>query len=247
MAREYAAGRKTLLGEDRKRSSVTRTGKLDWRSTGSLRLVFLGPPGAGKGTLAALVARDYRIPHVSTGDLFRHEVSQATALGADIREILGKGGLVPDPVTIRIVRGRLAQPDARRGYVLDGFPRTVHQALCLEQFESIDAVVRFKIPDEVVVQRVAGRRICGTCGAIYHVIDFPPKSEGVCDRCGGPLITRPDDSPEAVQNRLRLYRDQTAPLLRFYESRHLLYNLDSSVSPAYSLAQIANIFGRPEP
>ena len=148
MARDYAAGRSTLLGQDPQRSKAHGKGRRNRGSTGSMRLVFLGPPGAGKGTLAALVARDYGIPHISTGDLFRDEVSRGTALGAEVQEVLEKGGLVPDAVTIRIVCERLAQPDARAGYILDGFPRTVDQALFLEQSESIDAVVRFKIPDE---------------------------------------------------------------------------------------------------
>jgi adenylate kinase len=211
-----------------------------------MKLIFLGPPGAGKGTLAALVCKEYGIPHISTGDLFRDAISRETRLGLEVKDIVEKGGLVPDRITVDIVRERLAQTDAQMGYVLDGFPRTIQQAVALEQFESIDAVVRLVIKDEIVIRRLSGREICKSCGAIYNINDSPSKVEGVCNNCGGGLYTRPDDSPESIENRLKVYKNQTEPLVQFYISRNLLFNIDSSISPDYSLAQINNIFDRPE-
>jgi adenylate kinase len=208
-----------------------------------MKLIFLGPPGAGKGTLAGLVSGEYAIPQISTGDIFRDAIKRETELGRKVKEIVGRGDLVPDELTVSLVRERLGQPDAQKGYILDGFPRTIPQAEALEKFQELDAVVNFAIDDELVVQRLSGREICKNCGAIYHVKNMPAKVKGVCDKCGGPLYTRPDDSLESITNRLDVYRKQTEPLIMFYDRRALLKNIDSSKSPEDTRIQIRTALG----
>ena len=203
-----------------------------------MKLIFLGPPGAGKGTLAGLVSKEHGIPQISTGDMFREAIKKETALGKRVKEILGRGDLVPDDLTVSLVRERLSQDDARKGYILDGFPRTIPQAEELEKFQKLDAVVNFAISDDLVVKRLSGREICKNCGAIYHVVNMPSKVKGVCDKCGGPLYTRPDDSLESITNRLQVYRTQTEPLIAFYRGRKLLKDIDSSKSPEDTHQQI---------
>jgi adenylate kinase len=203
-----------------------------------MKLIFLGPPGAGKGTLAGLVSRELGVPQISTGDIFRDAIKRGTELGKKVQEIVGRGDLVPDELTVSLVKERLAQPDAAAGFILDGFPRTIPQASSLEQFQSLDAVVNFTISDEVVVTRLSGREICKSCGAIYHVTNMPAAVKGTCDKCGGPLYTRPDDSIESIRNRLEVYKRQTEPLIDFYAARKLLKNIDSSKSPEDTLVQI---------
>jgi len=206
-----------------------------------MKLIFLGPPGAGKGTLAGLVSADHGIPQISTGDMFRAAIKNETALGKKVKAILASGELVPDDVTVELVKERLAQPDAAKGYILDGFPRTIPQAEALAKFQSLDAVVNFAIDDELVVQRLSGREICKNCGAIYHVTNMPSKVKGVCDKCGGPLYTRPDDSLESITNRLDVYRKQTEPLIAFYRGKKLLKDIDSSKSPEDTHRQIEKV------
>ena len=208
-----------------------------------MKLIFLGPPGAGKGTLAGLVSREYGIPQISTGDIFRDAIKRETELGRKVKEIVGRGDLVPDELTVSLVRERLTQPDAQKGYILDGFPRTIPQAEALEKFQRLDAVVNFAIDDELVVQRLSGREICKSCGAIYHVKNMPAKVKGVCDKCGGPLYTRPDDSLESITNRLDVYRKQTEPLIMFYKKKALLKDIDSSKSPEDTQTQIRAALG----
>jgi len=208
-----------------------------------MKLIFLGPPGAGKGTLAGLVSKEIGVPQISTGDIFREAIKRGTELGKKVKEIVGRGDLVPDELTVSLVRERLAEPDAAKGYILDGFPRTIPQAAALEQFQSLDAVVNFTIGDDVVVKRLSGREICKTCGAIYHVTNMPAKVKGVCDACGGPLYTRPDDSIESITNRLGVYKRQTEPLIEFYAAKNLLKNIDSSKSPEDTLIQIRKVLG----
>ncbi len=203
-----------------------------------MNLIFLGPPGAGKGTLAGLVSKEYSIPQISTGDIFRDAIKRETELGKKVKEILGRGDLVPDDLTVSIVRERLTQPDAQKGYILDGFPRTIPQAEALEKIQKLSAVVNFEISDAQVVERLSGREICKNCGAIYHVKNMPSKVKGVCDKCGGPLYTRPDDSLESIKNRLDVYRKQTEPLISYYGKKLLLKNIDSSKSPEDTLVQI---------
>jgi len=206
-----------------------------------MRLIFLGPPGAGKGTLAGLVSKDHGIPQISTGDMFREAIKKETPLGKKVKEILGRGDLVPDELTVDLVRERLSQADAGKGYILDGFPRTIPQAEALGGFQALDAVVNFAIDDKLVVERLSGRLICRNCGAIYHVKNMPPKVQGVCDKCGGPLYTRPDDSLESITNRLEVYRKQTEPLIEFYRKRKLLKDIDSSKSPEDTHRQIEKV------
>lgn len=206
-----------------------------------MKLIFLGPPGAGKGTLAGLVSKEHGIPQISTGDMFREAIKKETALGKKVKEILGRGDLVPDDLTVSLVKERLSQDDAKKGYILDGFPRTIPQAEALGKFQSLDAVVNFAINDELVVQRLSGREICKNCGAIYHVKNMPSKVKGVCDKCGGPLYTRPDDSLESITNRLDVYRKQTEPLIEFYRKKNLLKDIDSSKSPEDTHRQIGTV------
>jgi adenylate kinase len=208
-----------------------------------MKLIFLGPPGAGKGTLAGLVAKEHAIPQISTGDIFRDAIKRETELGKKVKEIVGRGDLVPDELTVSLVRERLAEKDALKGYILDGFPRTIPQAEALEKFQKLDAVVNFAIDDALVVERLSGREICKNCGAIYHVKNMPSKVKGVCDRCGGPLYTRPDDSLVSIKNRLEVYREQTEPLIAFYRKKSLLRDIDSSKSPEDTHAQIRTALG----
>jgi adenylate kinase len=206
-----------------------------------MNLIFLGAPGAGKGTLATLLSKEYGIPQISTGDLFRAAVKEGSALGKQVQGIMEKGELVPDSLTVELVRERLAKPDAQDGYILDGFPRTVAQADALGDFQKIDGVINFVISDELVIRRLSGRRVCRSCGAIYHEENMPPKKEGICDRCGGELYIRDDDKIDSIKNRLRVYKEQTEPLIAYYRDKGLLREIDSSRSPEHSLEQIKKI------
>jgi adenylate kinase len=208
-----------------------------------MKLIFLGPPGAGKGTLATLVSKKHGIPQISTGDIFRDAIKRETDLGKKVKEIVGRGDLVPDDLTVSLVRERLGQPDTKQGYILDGFPRTIPQAEALQGFQKLDAVVNFAIGDAQVVERLSGREICKSCGAIYHVKNMPSKVKGVCDKCSGPVYTRPDDSLESITNRLGVYRAQTEPLIAYYRQKQLLKDIDSSKSPEDTYAQIEKALG----
>jgi adenylate kinase len=196
-----------------------------------MKFVFLGPPGAGKGTIAKKAEEKYRFPHISTGDLFRKEIAEETDLGKKVQDILASGDLVPDNLTVELVKKRLAEPDTKNGFVFDGFPRTIAQAETLEKITPIDYAVNFGIPEEEVVKRLSGRRIAKKSGRIYHVVYNPPKQEGYCDETGEELIIRPDDREDAVRNRLQVYTRETAPLIDFYEKRGLLVSIDASLSP----------------
>jgi adenylate kinase len=192
-----------------------------------MKLIFLGPPGAGKGTLAAKAMEMLRIPHISTGAIFRAAIAAKSPLGLTVKSIIDAGKLVDDDTTIALVRERLAQQDTKGGYILDGFPRTIPQAEALASFSTVDRVVNFDIPDSAVVERLSGRRVCRNCGANYHVIFQKPKKEGICDLCGGELYTREDDKEEAVLKRLEVYRAQTAPLIEYYRAQGLLIDVDA--------------------
>ena len=192
-----------------------------------MRIILLGPPGAGKGTQAKLLVERLGVPQISTGDMLRAAVKDAAPLGHEAKAFMDRGDLVPDQVIVGLVRERLQAPDCARGYVLDGFPRTVAQAEALEQTLaglglSLDCVLCLEVPDEDLVARIAGRRTCRGCGAMYHVRFSPSKRDGVCDTCGGETHQRDDDREETVWARLRVYAVQTAPLVRFYEGRGLL-------------------------
>ncbi len=192
-----------------------------------MRLILFGPPGAGKGTQARRLAEAYGIPQVSTGDILRQARAEGTELGRKAAEYMDAGKLVPDDLIVGIIEERIAQPDARAGYILDGFPRTIPQAEALEAMlnrrgEKIDAVVSLEVPDEAIVERLSGRRTCPECKAMYHVAFNPPKEEGRCDGCGAALIRRSDDEPAAIRQRLEAFHAQTAPLKAFYRERGLL-------------------------
>lgn len=208
-----------------------------------MKLIFLGPPGAGKGTLAGLVAKDLAVPQISTGDIFRDAIKRETDLGKQVKAIVGRGDLVPDELTVSLVRERLAAPDAAKGFILDGFPRTIPQAEALERFQKLDAVVNFVIGDDVVITRLTGREVCRSCGAIYHVRNMPSKAKGVCDRCGGPTYTRDDDKLESITNRLDVYKRQTEPLVAFYRQRGLLRDVDSSTTPEATMRGVRAALG----
>jgi adenylate kinase len=192
-----------------------------------MKLVFLGPPGAGKGTLAAKAVEFLKVPHISTGAIFRSAMAAQSPLGLKVKAIIDAGKLVDDETTIELVKDRLAQADAQGGYILDGFPRTIPQAEALSSFSAVDKVVNFDIPDLAVLERLGGRRVCRNCGANYHQIFNRPKREGICDSCGGEVYTRDDDRAEAVQKRIEVYREQTAPLIGFYQDKGLLINVDA--------------------
>lgn len=196
-----------------------------------MNLIFLGPPGAGKGTLAAMVKDAYRIPHISTGDLFRAAINNQTDLGKKVKAILDAGDLVPDEVTIEMVRRRLEEEDARNGFILDGFPRTIPQAEALEDFARIDSVINLVVDKETVIKRLSGRRIAKKSGRVYHIHFNPPQVEGICDESGEELIQRDDDRPEAIENRLEVYHSQTAPLIEYYRNKGLLQDVDASPAP----------------
>ena len=197
-----------------------------------MRMVFLGPPGAGKGTIAALAKEYYDIPHISTGDLFRSNIKNETELGLQVKSILASGGLVPDSVTIEMVRNRIAEPDCKKGFILDGFPRTIPQADALAEMTDLDAVVDFQISKEEVVKRLSGRRMCPSSGRIYHIVFNPPKNEGKDDETGEDLIQRPDDKEEAIVHRLDVYTEQTEPLIEYYRKKGLLKGVDASIKPS---------------
>jgi len=202
------------------------------------RIVFLGPPGAGKGTQAAELAKALGIVHLSTGDLLRAAVGQHSALGLEADGYMKAGRLVPDDLVVRILQERLDHPDTAEGFLLDGFPRNLAQAELLEKFVPIGRVVAFEIPEEVLMERLTRRRTCPACHSIYNLATAPPKVEGICDHDGTPLVERPDDRPEAVRTRLAVYLEQTAPLLRYYRDRGELVTIDARGDRATVAARV---------
>jgi adenylate kinase len=207
-----------------------------------MNFVFLGPPGAGKGTLAAAVSALYGIPHISTGEIFRAAIKAQTPLGKKVKAIIDSGALVGDDITVELIRDRLAQSDAKNGFILDGFPRTINQAKQLEKIAKIDCAVNFDINDEAVVERLSGRRVCRKCSHNFHVVFMPPEKENTCTHCGGELYIRDDDKPEAIKRRLEVYRAQTAPLIDFYRSKNLLKNIDAKPATDIILADFKKNF-----
>lgn len=198
-----------------------------------MNIILMGLPGAGKGTQASEIIKKYPIPHISTGDMFRAAIKNGTPLGNEAKSFMDKGELVPDEVTIGIVKERLAEEDAKKGFLLDGFPRTVEQAEALnhmlaESGRKIEAVINIEVQEEELMNRLTGRRICETCGTTYHLVFNPPKVEGICDLDGGKLYQREDDNPETVANRLSVNIKQTKPLLDFYSEQGVLKNIDGS-------------------
>ena len=198
-----------------------------------MKIIMLGAPGAGKGTQADMLAENLHIPHISTGDLFRANIGNKTELGMRAKEYMDRGELVPDSLTVEMLFDRVAADDCKGGYVLDGFPRTIPQADVLkkaleERNDRIDFAVNVDVPDENIVRRMSGRRACPKCGQTYHIEHIPPKKEGVCDKCGTALIQRDDDKPETVQNRLKVYHDQTQPLIDYYDKEGILKTVDGT-------------------
>lgn len=197
-------------------------------------IILLGAPGAGKGTQAQRIVEVYKIPHISTGDMFREEIKGNTELGNLANSFISKGNLVPDDVTIAIVKARLSKDDCANGYLLDGFPRIIAQAEALEVLtheigRELNLVINIEVNEEILVDRISGRRVCKKCGASYHVRNIPPRVEGICDCCGAELIQRSDDNVEALNVRLTHYNNQTKPLISFYEKRNLLKGVDGGI------------------
>ena len=198
-----------------------------------MKIIMLGAPGAGKGTQAKRVAEEFKIPHISTGDIFRANIRDNTELGKKAKEYMDKGLLVPDELTCDLVMNRISEADCKDGFVLDGFPRTIPQADALtkaleEKGMSMDAAVDIEVPDENIIGRMAGRRFCPKCGATYHVVALPPKSEGVCDNDGEKLVIRDDDKEETVKNRLSVYHKETQPLIDYYKKAQILKTVDGT-------------------
>ena len=204
--------------------------------------VFLGPPGAGKGSLAVKVAEDYKIPHISTGDIFRANIKAQTPLGVKVKAIIDSGSLVSDELTFELVKDRLAQDDCKNGYILDGFPRTIPQAEMLDGLVADLKVVNFNIADEIVIRRLSTRRVCKACGANFNVLTLPPKVEGVCDKCGGELYQRDDDKQESILHRMDVYREQTEPLINYYKNKGKITDLDASIETDILLGEFKRLF-----
>ena len=213
-----------------------------------MKIIMLGAPGAGKGTQAKKIAAKYGIPHISTGDIFRANIKAGTELGKKAKAYMDQGLLVPDELTCDLVVDRISQPDAVNGYVLDGFPRTIPQAECLTDAlknlgGQVDYAIDVDVPDENIVNRMSGRRACLKCGATYHIVFAAPRTEGVCDVCGEKLVLRDDDRPETVLNRLKVYHDQTQPLIDYYSKAGVLRTVDGTRSLDDVFAEIVGILG----
>ena len=213
-----------------------------------MKIVLLGPPGEGKGTQAKSISNRYSIPHISTGDIFRKNISENTPLGIEAKSYMDNGQLVPDEVTINMVKDRLQQDDCKNGYLLDGFPRTVHQAEALDNFltereESIDTALLIEVPKEFILERMTGRRVCPSCGASYHIKFNPPTNDGKCDLCGSDVIQRKDDTEETVKERLDVYENQTQPLIDFYKNKKQLSVVDGTQAINEVFESICKILG----
>ena len=213
-----------------------------------MKIIMLGAPGAGKGTQAKKIADKYQIPHISTGDIFRANIKEGTELGKKAKSYMDQGLLVPDELTLELIMDRFQNPDCANGYVLDGFPRTIPQAEALtaaleKNGETIDYAINVEVPDENIVTRMSGRRACLACGATYHVVYAPTKTEGVCDRCGEKLVLRDDDKPETVKKRLDVYHSQTLPLIDYYTKQGKLVEVDGTQNVDAVFDAIVKILG----
>lgn len=213
-----------------------------------MKIIMLGAPGAGKGTQAKLIADKYGIPHISTGDIFRANIKEGTELGKKAKTYMDQGLLVPDELVVDLVVDRVQKDDCKKGYILDGFPRTIPQAEALDEAlqklqDKIDYAIDIEVPDEKIIVRMSGRRACVACGATYHVVNVPSKVEGICDRCGAELILRDDDKPETVQKRLDVYHAQTQPLIDYYTNKGILKEIDGTIDMMEAFAAIVEILG----
>ena len=213
-----------------------------------MKIIMLGAPGAGKGTQAKKIAEKYQIPHISTGDIFRANIKGGTELGMKAKSYMDQGGLVPDDITIGMLLNRIKEADCADGYVLDGFPRTIPQAESLtkalnEMGESMDYAIDVDVPDENIINRMAGRRACLACGATYHIVYNPPKQEGICDVCGEKLVLRDDDKPETVKKRLGVYHEQTQPLIEYYGKAGILVTVDGTKDLNEVFKDIVTVLG----
>jgi len=213
-----------------------------------VNLILLGPPGAGKGTQATRIIEKYGIPHISTGDIFRKNIKEGTALGKKAQEYMNKGELVPDDLVIEIATTRLLEDDCKEGFLLDGFPRTVYQAEKLDEFlvahgRKIDKVLDIAVEKEELMVRLIGRRVCRACGATYHVVNMPPAKEGVCDVCGGELYQRSDDTEATVANRIEVYNSQTMPLVDYYTEKGNIAHIDGAAGLDNVFTAIVNVLG----
>ncbi len=213
-----------------------------------MKIIMLGAPGAGKGTQAKQIADKFQIPHISTGDIFRANIKEGTELGTKAKAFMDKGELVPDELTVQLVVDRIAKDDCKRGFVLDGFPRSIPQAEVLDETlakmgEKMDYAIDVDVPDENIVNRMGGRRACVNCGATYHIVNVPTKVEGVCDKCGSETILRDDDKPETVQKRLSVYHTQTQPLIEYYKKQGILKSVDGTLPMADVFKAIERILG----
>ena len=207
-----------------------------------MNFIFLGPPGAGKGTLASQVAEEYGIPQISTGDIFRENIKNQTELGKKVKAIMDAGGLVSDDVVLEIVEDRLKKDDCKKGFILDGFPRTIPQAEAFEKLGINVKVVNFEVNNDLIIARLSNRRVCKNCKANYNVKFMPPKVEGRCDKCGGELFTREDDKLESITNRLEVYRKETEPLIDFYRKLNKITDIDSARDSAEVLVDFKKLF-----
>ena len=206
-------------------------------------VVLLGAPGSGKGTLAIKLKNTWNVPHISTGDMFREAVKENSPMGQKASEYMKNGQLVPDDITIGIVEERFSKSDVKKGFILDGFPRTIKQAQALDEILAkneikLSSVILLNVDEKKIVKRITGRRTCSKCGSIYHVENMPPKMPNVCDKCGSALTQRKDDTEEVVKERLIAYNEQTAPLINFYKKTNILAEVDASSSPEYMVEQV---------
>ena len=224
-------------------------GNIKSRKVSIMKVVMLGAPGAGKGTQAKMIATKYNVPHISTGDIFRANIKEGTELGKKAKSYMDQGLLVPDELVVDLVVDRLQQEDCKDGYILDGFPRTIPQAEALDAALSklntkLDVALDIDVADDFIVKRMGGRRACLGCGATYHIVNIPPKKEGICDTCGAELVLRDDDKPETVEKRLLVYHEQTQPLIDYYKNSGILVTLDGTKDMNEVFANICSVLER---
>ena len=196
-----------------------------------MNIILLGPPGVGKGTIASKLSKKMEVPHIATGDMLRENAAKKTGLGLKAKSYMDKGSLVPDELVIEMIKERLKRKDCKKGLILDGFPRTINQADEIGKDTKIDKVVNLQARDEIIVKRLSRRRVCNECGFIYHLDFIKPNREGYCDKCSGTLYQREDDKPETVKKRLKVYEEQTEPLIKYYQDKDILVDVDGSGSP----------------